>query len=43
MVTVKQYLNSLKEKKNWKELTSKNSSAVIMAVQIALFSEGYRF
>jgi len=43
MVTVKQYLNSLKEKKNWKELTSKNSSAVIMAIQIALFSEGYRF
>jgi hypothetical protein len=37
MDIVKQYLNSIKGK-SWKELVSKNSSAWIMAVQIALES-----
>ena len=43
MDTVKEYLWILKEKKTWKELISKNSSAVIMAVQIALYSKNYSF
>jgi len=43
MDTVKQYLGVLKEKKTWKELVSKNSSAMIMAVQIALYSQNYSF
>ena len=40
MDLVKQYLNSIKGK-NWNELVSKNSSAWIMAVQIALESMWY--
>jgi len=40
MDLVKQYLNSIKAK-NWNELVSKNSSAWIMAVQIALESMWY--
>lgn len=43
MDTVKQYLWVLKEKKTWKELISKNSSAMVMAVQIALYSQNYSF
>ena len=43
MDTVKQYLWVLKEKKTWKELVSKNSSAMVMAVQIALYSQNYSF
>lgn len=43
MDTVKQYLWVLKNKKTWKELISKNSSAMIMAVQIALYSQNYSF
>lgn len=43
MDTVKQYLWILKEKKTRKELVSKNSSAMIMAVQIALYSQNYSF
>ena len=43
MDTVKQYLWVLKEKKTWNELISKNSSAMIMAVQIALYSQNYSF
>ena len=41
--TVKQYLWVLKEKKTWKELVTKNSSAMIMSVQIALYSLDYSF
>ena len=37
---VKTYLEHIKEK-SWSELTQKNSSAWIMAVQIALESQGY--
>ena len=43
MDTVKHYLNSLKDKKTWKELTQNNSSVLIMAVQIALYSQNYKF
>ena len=43
MDTVKQYLLVLKDKKTWKELISKNSSAMVMAVQIALYSQNYSF
>jgi hypothetical protein len=43
MDTVKHYLNSVKDKKTWKELTMKNSSVLIMAVQIALYSQNYSF
>lgn len=43
MDTVKQYLWVLKNKKTWKELISKNSSAMVMAVQIALYSQDYSF
>ena len=43
MDTVKQYLWVLKDKKTWKELISKNSSAMVMAVQIALYSQNYSF
>ena len=43
MDTVRDYLSTLKEKKSWKELTSSNSSAMIMAVQISLYSLGYEF
>jgi hypothetical protein len=40
MKTVKSYLTQLKDK-NWESLTSTNSSARIMAVQIALETMGY--
>lgn len=40
MWIVKQYLDTLKET-DWKTLVSKNSSAFIMAVQIALESKWY--
>jgi hypothetical protein len=43
MDTVRHYLNSLKEKKTWKELTMRNSSVLIMAVQIALYAQNYSF
>ena len=43
MDTVRDYLTTLKEKKSWKELTSSNSSAMVMAVQISLYSLGYEF
>ena len=43
MDTVRGYLSTLKEKKSWKELTSRNSSAMIMAIQISLYSLGYEF
>jgi len=43
MDTVKHYLNSIKDKKTWKELTMNNSSVLIMAVQIALYSQNYKF
>jgi len=43
MDTVKQYLWVLKDKKTWKELISKNSSAMVIAVQIALYSQNYSF
>ena len=39
MDAVKNYLTTIKQK-NWSELTSKNSSAWIMAVQIALEERG---
>ena len=39
MDTVKKYLTTI-EQKNWSQLTSKNSSAWIMAVQIALEKRG---
>ena len=39
MDAVKNYLTTIKQK-NWSELTSKNSSAWIMAVQIALEKRG---
>ena len=39
METVKNYLTTIKQK-NWSDLTSKNSSAWIMAVQIALEKRG---
>ena len=43
MDTVKQYLWVLKNKKTWKDLISKNSSVMVMAVQIALYSQNYSF
>lgn len=43
METVKHYLNSIKDKKTWKELTMNNSSVLIMAVQIALYAQNYKF
>jgi hypothetical protein len=43
MDTVRGYLSTLKEKKSWKELTSRNSSAMIKAIQISLYSLGYEF
>jgi len=39
MEAVKNYLTTIKQK-NWSDLTSKNSSAWIMAVQIALEERG---
>jgi hypothetical protein len=43
MDTVKHYLNSINDKKTWKELTMNNSSVLIMAVQIALYAQNYKF
>jgi putative hydrolase len=40
MEAVKNYLTTIQQK-NWSELTSKNSSAWIMAVQIALEKRGF--